>query len=261
MPGHPPSKRASAFYVLRRNVENEHILSTIGNTPLIGLNRVFQNAPFRLFAKLEGFNPGGSIKDRAALCIIKDAFAEGKLRPSTTIIESSSGNMGIGLAQICRYLGLRFICVIDPKTTAQNVSILEAYGAEIDYVSKPDPVTGEFLQARINRVKELLNSTADSFWPDQYSNLSNAKAHRQTMREVAEALHGNVDYLFCATSTCGTLRGCAEYVRENNLDKEICCQCRRQCDLWRQVRQAPHPWRWRCCTAQTFPTDVGRRVT
>lgn len=200
---------------------NENILSTIGNTPLIRLKRLLGDAPFRLFAKLEGFNPGGSVKDRAARCIVEDAFAEGKIGPGTTIIESSSGNMGIGLAQICRYLGLRFICVIDPKTTNQNINILRAYGADIDYVSNPDPVTGEFLQARISRVKALLDSIPDSFWPDQYSNLSNAKAHRQTMREIVTALDGKIDYLFCATSTCGTLRGCAEYVRENNLSIKI----------------------------------------
>src|SRR6266536_6504861 len=127
----------------------ESILSTIGHTPLVRLTRVLPDIPFRLFAKLEGFNPGGSAKDRPALNILEEAIEAGVIRPETVIVESSSGNLGIGLAQACRYLGLRFICVVDTKTTTQNIRILKAYGAEIDLVSEPDPVTGEFLEARI----------------------------------------------------------------------------------------------------------------
>src|SRR6184192_1565426 len=110
----------------------ESILSTIGHTPLVRLTRVLPDCPFRLFAKLEGFNPGGSAKDRPALHILQEAMRTGAIRAGTVVIESSSGNLGIGLAQACRYLGLRFICVVDPKTTAQNIRILKAYGAEID---------------------------------------------------------------------------------------------------------------------------------
>jgi cysteine synthase A len=129
--------------------------------------------------------------------------------------------MGIGLAQACAYLGMHLICVIDPKTTKQNVDILKAYGAEIDLVAQPDPVTGEFLQARINRVKALLSTIENSFWPDQYSNLNNAAAHHQTMHEIVTTMSGRVDYLFCATSTCGTIRGCAEYVKASGLETKI----------------------------------------
>jgi cysteine synthase A len=121
------------------------------------------------------------------------------------------------LAQACSYYGLRFICVIDPKTTAQNVQLIRAYGAEVELVSEADPRTGEYLQARIDRVRSLLERFENSFWPNQYANHYNAIAHRQTMREVVKAL-GRVDYLFCATSTCGTLRGCAEFVRDSGLN-------------------------------------------
>src|SRR5215510_15998682 len=134
---------------------NESILSTIGNTPLVRLTRALPDCPFGLFAKLEGFNPGGSAKDRPALHILYEAMGTGAIKTGTVVIESSSGNLGIGLAQACRYLGLRFICVVDPKSASQNLRILEAYGAEIDMVSEPDPVTGEFLQARIDRVQAL----------------------------------------------------------------------------------------------------------
>jgi 2,3-diaminopropionate biosynthesis protein SbnA len=197
------------------------ILSLVGNTPIVELNQFSKNSHFRLFAKLEAFNPGGSIKDRPALNIIKVALARGDIGPGSTIIESSSGNMGIGLAQVCRYYGMRLICVVDAKTTMQNIAILKAYGAEIDLVSEPDPVTGEFLQARLNRVQSLLNSIPDSIWPDQYSNIQNAIAHEQTMHEIATELNDKVDYLFCSTSTCGTIRGCATYARNRNLQTKV----------------------------------------
>jgi 2,3-diaminopropionate biosynthesis protein SbnA len=201
---------------------NEGILSTIGNTPLIRLTRVLEKSQFRLFAKMEGFNPGGSAKDRPALNILEEAIEAGAITQETVVIESSSGNLGIGLAQACRYLGLRFICVVDPMTTQQNIRILKAYGAEIDMVTEPELRGGGFLQARINRVHTLLRTIRGSFWSNQYANLANAAAHyKTTMREIAAALNEEVDYLFCATSTCGTIRGCAEYVRDYNLKTKI----------------------------------------
>lgn len=199
----------------------EGIPAAIGNTPMVKLSKLIPDAPFHLLAKLEALNPGGSVKDRAALSILRQAIQAGEIQAGTVVIESSSGNMGIGLAQACAYFGLRFICVVDEKTTKQNADILRAYGAEVDVVTEPDLVTGEFLQARINRVKSLLSSNEGSFWPDQYANQYNAIAHHQTMHEIAAALDGKLDYLFCATSTCGTLRGCAEYVREHKLNTRI----------------------------------------
>lgn len=194
---------------------NEGVLTAVGNTPLVRLKRIFKDINFRLYAKLESVNPGGSMKDRPALNIIRQGVESGAIRPGTVVIESSSGNMGIGLAQACSYYGLRFVCVVDPKTTQQNLLLLKVYGAEIDLVTEPDS-NGEYLQARLHRVGQLLASNADGFWPNQYANLSNADAHQVTMREIVTALGEEVDYLFCATSTCGTLRGCATYVRENN---------------------------------------------
>jgi cysteine synthase A len=206
---------------MKGKVMRENILSNIGNTPLVSLKRVFRDIEFRLFAKLEAFNPGGSIKDRAAHCIIKSGIEMGEILPDTTVVESSSGNMGIGLAQACAYYGLRFICVVDPKTTRQNIEVLKAYGAEIDYISEPDPVTGEYLQARINRVRSILQSVTNSFWTNQYANIYNLKAHYQTMQEIVLELDGQVDYLFCATSTCGTVMGCGEYAQQQNLHTRL----------------------------------------
>ena len=200
---------------------NTGILSAIGNTPLVELTRIFSDKRFRLYAKLEALNPGGSMKDRPAREILMRGMRSGSISPGTVVVESSSGNMGLGLAQVCSVLGLKFICVVDPKTTSQNIRLLEAYGAQVDLVTKPDPTTGEFLQARLNRVRELLSSTPNAFWPNQYANEQNAIAHHQTMHEIVTALGGEVDFLFCATSTCGTLRGCAEYVREHLLATKI----------------------------------------
>ena len=200
---------------------NEGVLSAIGNTPLVKLSRIFPDLPFNLYAKLEGHNPGGSMKDRPALSIIRHAIEAGRITPETIVIESSSGNMGVGLAQACAYYNLRLICVVDPRTTLQNIKLMQAYGAEIDMTEAPDPQTKEFLQARLNRVRTLLATHQNSFWPNQYANLYNPVSHHQTMEEIVKALSGKVDYLFCATSTCGTLRGCAEYVRAHNLPTKI----------------------------------------
>jgi cysteine synthase A len=198
------------------------ILTAIGDTPLVELQRAIPGARFRLFAKLEGLNPGGSAKDRPARGILRHALASGHIGPGTVVVESSSGNMGIGLAQACRVYGLRFVCVIDPKTAPQNVRLLELYGAEIDRVTAPDPASGEFLQARIARVGRLLQEIPGSFWPNQYANEMNAMTHYETtMHEIASALRGEVDFLFCATSTCGTITGCAEYVRDHGMRTEI----------------------------------------
>lgn len=197
------------------------ILSAIGDTPLIEMANIFSPLRFHLFAKLEMFNPGGSMKDRPAANMIREGLKSGSIRPDSVIIESSSGNMGIGLAQVCSYFGLKFICVIDAKTTIQNRLLLQAYGAEVDLVDKPDPETGEFLQARLNRVKELLAIHQNAFWTNQYANTDNSDAHHETMREIVDALDGKVDFLFCSASTCGTLRGCSEFIRKQNLPTKI----------------------------------------
>ena len=192
------------------------IVACIGNTPLLRLTDVVRR-DIRLFAKFEGANPGGSIKDRPALEIMRDAIESGRINANTVVVEATSGNMGLGLAQICRYLGLRLICVVDQKVTAQNLRLLKVYGAEIEVVTRPDPVTGDLLAARINRAKAICEAIGNAFWTNQYANLSNARAHFRTMDEIFAALGGEVDYLFCAASSCGTVRGCADYLRQKGL--------------------------------------------
>jgi cysteine synthase A len=200
---------------------NGGILSTIGNTPLIKLSNLFRKSGFEVYAKMELLNPGGSAKDRPALRMIQGAWKEEIIGPGTTIIESSSGNMAISLAMICKYLGMRFIAVIDPRTTETNLQILKALDAKIDYVVDPDRVTGEFLPARLKRVQRLLAEIPGSFWPNQYANANNYLSHyHTTMKEIVTEL-GRVDYLFCSVSTCGTIRGLAEYARDHGLTTKI----------------------------------------
>ncbi|CAM4356533.1 2,3-diaminopropionate biosynthesis protein SbnA [Paenibacillus alkaliterrae] len=202
----------------------KHLLSMIGNTPLVQLTRLFageRERGIKVYGKLELLNPNGSAKDRSAARIITAAWDEGLIGPGSVIVESSSGNMAISLAAICSYLGMRFISVIDPKTTKQNIRIMRTYGAEIELVEEADAETGEFLPARLHRVQQLLGRIPNSFWPNQYANANNYLSHYEgTMREIAEEL-GRVDYVVGGVSTCGTMLGCAKYVQDHGLAAKI----------------------------------------
>jgi cysteine synthase A len=198
------------------------VLSTVGATPLVELTRIFPGSGFRTYAKLEATNPGGSIKDRPAYVMVTDAIRSGAVVPGrSVVVESSSGNLGIGLAQVCRYFDLQFICVVDPRTNQQNITIMRAYGAEVRIVTDRDQITGEYLPVRKRLVRKLVATVPNAYCPDQYSNHRNAWAHRTTMREIVEALDGTLDYLLCTTSSCGTLRGCAEYRKAHGLAVKI----------------------------------------
>ena len=192
------------------------ILGAIGDTPLVALRRFLLRPDIDVWAKLEAANPGGSAKDRPAARMIEDALESGLIDLGTTVVESTSGNTGIGLAQACRYHGIRLICIVDARAHARGVRAMRALGADVRVVTEPDPETGDLLVARLALVQRLLAHTPNSFWPDQYANESNPAAHAAgTMREIDEALGGQLDYLFVATSTTGTLRGCGDYLREH----------------------------------------------
>jgi len=201
--------------------DDASVLSAIGHTPLVLLPRLFANSRgIRVYAKLELLNPGGSAKDRPALRMLQAAWGEGRIGPGSVIVESSSGNTAISLAIACAQFQLRFICVVDPRTASSNLAILRALGAEIDPVTEPDPATGEFLPARLNRVRQLLSAMPDSFWPNQYENENNWRSQQSMMQEIAEAV-GRIDYMVGGVSTCGTMLGCATYVREQALATRI----------------------------------------
>ncbi|MEK8128008.1 2,3-diaminopropionate biosynthesis protein SbnA [Paenibacillus filicis] len=197
------------------------LVEAIGSTPLVRLERLFAEFPFHVYGKLEWMNPGGSSKDRPALYMLREAIRRGELHPGSVVIESSSGNLAISLAQLCCRLGLRFICVVDPRTTEQHKRIIRSFGGEIDLVTEPDTQTGEFLPARIRRVNELLHTIPHAFWTNQYGNPDNSRAHAETtMAEMASQL-GQLDYLFCGVSSCGTIRGCMAYIREQQWDTRV----------------------------------------
>ncbi|MFD0694407.1 2,3-diaminopropionate biosynthesis protein SbnA [Paenibacillus sp. GCM10027628] len=197
------------------------IAQAIGRTPLIRLQQLFREEPFQVFGKLEWMNPGGSAKDRPALYMIREAIRRGEITSDSVIVESSSGNLAISLAQLCCYLGLRFICVVDPRTTEQHKQIIRSFHGEIDVVTEPDAETGEFLPARIRRVGELVRQIPKAHWTNQYGNPDNALAHAETtMQEIGEQL-GPIDYLFCGVSSCGTIRGCMEAIRSRQWPTKI----------------------------------------
>lgn len=197
------------------------IVEAIGRTPLIRLARLFKDQPFEVYGKMEWMNPGGSAKDRPALFMLREAIRRGEVTSESVIVESSSGNLAISLAQFCCYLGLRFICVVDPRTTQQHLQIIRSFRGEIDLVSKPDEATGEFLPARIRRVAELVSQIPNAYWTNQYGSPDNALAHRETtMKEIGEQL-GEINFLFCGVSSCGTIRGCMDYIRSREWNTQI----------------------------------------
>ena len=200
------------------NISN-NIMDAIGNTPLVRLNRII-NGQRQVFAKLEGSNPAGSMKDRTSHLIISELIRKGIISRGGTIIESSSGNMAAGLAQACLFYGLHLMVVVDPNLNPQTHKLLKTYGAEIVMVHEPHP-TGGFLAARLEKVKDLLATVPNSLWSNQYGNPNNPKAHHATMSEIMAALHNNLDYLFIATSTCGTLMGCADYIEKNGFRTKL----------------------------------------
>ena len=196
------------------------IMSTIGNTPLVVLDRLYPASSSVFYAKLEMLNPGGSTKDRTAALMVSRAVESGEIDHDSTVIESSSGNMAVGLALVCRYLDVRLVVVTDPKINQRILDLLSAYGAQIERVTEAD-ANGNYLEKRLERVRQLRDSIPNSYWPNQYSNDLNPQAHYQTMEEIVDRCPAPPDYILAATSTCGTIMGCARYVREHNLNTKV----------------------------------------
>ncbi|GAA1725073.1 2,3-diaminopropionate biosynthesis protein SbnA [Brachybacterium phenoliresistens] len=194
------------------------VSAAVGGTPLIRLEKLFPGSDVEILAKLETLNPGGSTKDRPALAMVRRALADGVLAPGGTVVESSSGNLGLALARVCSAHRLRFVCVVDARTNRSTVAAIRALGGEISLVAEPDEATGDFLTARLARVQDLLAQIPGAVNLHQYGNPANPGAHRDgTMREIAEALDGDLDVLMAAVSTTGTLAGCSQYIREQGL--------------------------------------------
>jgi cysteine synthase A len=187
-----------------------------GPTPLVALRFAIAGIPRRVRLKLEGKNPTGSSKFRTAKALMTDLEARRLLRQDSIVIESTSGNLGVALACICQSMGLRFVAIVDPKTTSENISKMRAFGAEIDVVTEADG-SGGFLPARLKRLNDLRNISNRYVWTDQYSNWANPLAHyMQTGPEILRQSGGSLQAVYIPVSTGGTLAGTARYLRETS---------------------------------------------
>lgn len=195
-----------------------NILEAIGNTPLVRINRLNPNPAVTILAKLEGFNPSGSIKDRIALNMVDEAERSGRLRPGMTIIEPTSGNTGIGLAQIGAVRGYRVCIVMSDSVSVERRTILRAYGAEVILTPGAEGTDGAIRLAR----KMAAEHPDRYFMPDQFSNAANYMAHFQrTAIEIWQQTGGKVDYIVCALGTSGTIMGMSKFMRAFNPDIKI----------------------------------------
>lgn len=197
------------------------LVSQIGNTPLEPIYLVIDGRVRKVYLKLEGANPAGSVKDRTGYALVQDLENRGLLHAGSVVIESTSGNLGVALAFICRAKGYAFLAIVDPKTTEENLAKMLALGASIELVNEPD-VNGGYLLSRLARVQELCQLSDRYAWTDQYANVANPHVHYSTTGpEIYRQLDGNVDAVFVAVSTGGTLAGIGRYFREGSPQTQI----------------------------------------
>lgn len=192
-----------------------NILETIGNTPLIRLNKITKDIPATVLAKVDYFNPGNSIKDRMALKMIEVAEQEGKLKPGGTIIEGTSGNTGMGLALAACVKGYKCIFVTTDKQSKEKADILKAVGAEV--IVCPTNVLPEDPKSYYSVAKRLGKEIPNSMYMNQYDNLANRQSHYEsTGPEIWEQTEGRITHLVCTAGTGGTITGTAMYLKEKN---------------------------------------------
>ena len=189
----------------------DDITELVGETPMLQFTRLVPAGAADVFAKLEYLNPGGSVKDRAAIGIIKRAEAEGKLRPGGTIVEATAGNTGIGLALIGVKRGYKVSLFVPEKFSEEKVMIMRALGAEV--VRTPED---EGMSGAISRANELVASTPGAFMAGQFENPANPDYHYETTaREIFEQMEGQIDAIAIGSGTAGTFTGVARYVKEH----------------------------------------------
>ena len=192
-----------------------NILETIGNTPLIRLNKITSEIPATVLAKVDYFNPGNSIKDRMALKMVEVAEAEGKLKPGGTIIECTSGNTGMGLALVAIVKGYKCIFTTTDKQSKEKMDILRAVGAEV--IVCPTNVAPEDPKSYYSVARKIAAETPNSFFFNQYDNLANRQAHYEsTGPEIWAQTEGKITHLVCTAGTGGTITGTAKYLKEKN---------------------------------------------
>ena len=199
---------------------SKNILETIGNTPLVRLNKITQDIPALVLAKIESFNPGNSVKDRMALKMIEDAELDGRLKPGGVIIEGTSGNTGMGLALAAIVKGYRLICVSNDKQSKEKFDVLRAMGAEV--VVCPTAVAPDDPRSYYSVSKRLSEDTPNSWYVNQYDNPSNSVAHyEQTGPEIWDQTEGKITHFVVGVGTGGTISGVAKFLKEKNPNIKI----------------------------------------
>jgi len=187
----------------------------IGKTPIIKV----ENQEFNLYAKLEQYNLSGSVKDRAVNYIIYKGIAENKINSDTIIIESSSGNFAYSAALHCKYLGIKFIAVIDPNINEEMHERLKLLCHKVISITEKDN-TGGYLLNRIDKIKKILDQNENYFWTNQYSNVNNYLAYSELAKEIQGEIN-NIDYIFVAVSTTGTIKGISHTIKTINKNIKI----------------------------------------
>jgi cystathionine beta-synthase len=203
-----------------KNRVYDNILGAIGNTPMIRLNKIAADIPGTVYAKVEYFNPGNSVKDRMALKMIEDAEKNGTLKPGGTVIECTSGNTGMGLALACIVKGYKLICTTSDKQSKEKFDVLRAHGAQV-YVC-PTNVAPTHPDSYYSVAERLHKENPNSIWCNQYDNLSNRQAHYEsTGPEIWEQTEGKITHFVVGVGTGGTISGVAKYLKEKNPNIKI----------------------------------------
>ena len=188
------------------------ITDGIGNTPLVQLNHLSPEGAATIYAKVEFFNPGGSVKDRICLNMIDEAEKDGSLKPGGTIVEPTSGNTGIGLALVSAVRGYKLILVMPESMSMERASLLSSYGAQLILTPAWDGMKGSIKEA-----ESIVTQNPDYFMPNQFSNPANPAIHRKTTAlEIWDALEGRINAFVAAVGTGGTITGCGEVFKERN---------------------------------------------
>lgn len=194
---------------------HETILGTIGNTPLVRLNKITKGYKGHYFAKVESFNPGGSVKDRIGVEIVEEAEREGRLRPGGTIVEATSGNTGMGLALVAAIKGYKCVFTLPDKMSQEKIRVLKAFGAEV--IVTPTAVPHDSPESYTEVAKRIVRETPNSILANQYYNPKNPEAHYKTTGpEIWEQTGGQVDYFVCGIGTGGTISGAGKFLKEKN---------------------------------------------
>lgn len=195
-------------------IEPGKIPQELERTPIAPISVVVGGMPRRIYLKLEGENPTGSVKYRTACSLINTLESRKVLNKSSIVVESTSGNLGVALSYLCKMRGYQFVAVIDPKTTQENIAKMQAFGAELDLVDQPDQ-NGGYLLSRLAHIRELCERSDAYIWTDQYSNPANPLIHYlSTGPEIYDQMQAQVDAVFVAVSTGGTLAGIGRFFRE-----------------------------------------------